>query len=166
MAFFCFRAILRCTMNNRMLRRSWGRATDRYRLHAGEPVEHPQAKFLHYKISYAVSVTALCIYRVGTVIVKSQVTMHIQYKMVVKFWFYLKLVTTSWNVTKKTEENISYEVKFCFMQKEISFIRLKKRPPIKILEIAPPHISANISQNVKIFFCKKYHQIGLQSAKL
>ena len=27
-------------MNNQMLRRSWGRATVRYHLHAGEPVEH------------------------------------------------------------------------------------------------------------------------------
>ena len=48
--------------------------TVRYRLHAGEPIEHPQANFLHYIIPYAVSVTALCIYRVGTVIVKLQVT--------------------------------------------------------------------------------------------
>ena len=47
----------------------------RYRLHAGEPVEDPQANFFHYIISYAVSVTALCIYRIGTVIVKLQVTM-------------------------------------------------------------------------------------------
>ena len=62
-------------MNNRMLRRSWGRATVRYRLHVGEPVEHPQPNFLHYIISYAVNVTALCIYRVGIVIVKLQVTM-------------------------------------------------------------------------------------------
>ena len=62
-------------MNKRMLRRSWGRATVRYRRHAGEPVKHPQANFIHYIISYAVSVTALCIYRVGTVIVKLQVAM-------------------------------------------------------------------------------------------
>ena len=62
-------------MNNRMLRWSWGRATVRYRLHAREPVEHPQDNFLHYIISYAVSVTALCIYRIGIVIVKLQVTM-------------------------------------------------------------------------------------------
>ena len=47
-------------MNNRILRRSWGRATVRYRLHAGEPVEHPQANFLDYIISYAVSVTTFC----------------------------------------------------------------------------------------------------------
>ena len=62
-------------MNNWMLRRSWGRATVRYRLDIGEPVEHPQANFLHYIISYAVSVTALYIYRVGAVIVKLQITM-------------------------------------------------------------------------------------------
>ena len=49
--------------------------TVRYRLHAGEPVEHPQANSLHYIISYADSVTDLCIYRVGTVIIKLQVTM-------------------------------------------------------------------------------------------
>ena len=47
----------------------------RYRLHAGETVEHPQAYFLYYIISCAFSVTALCIFRVGTVIVKLQVTM-------------------------------------------------------------------------------------------
>ena len=49
--------------------------TVRYRLHAGEPVEHPQANFIHYIISYAVSVTAVCIYTVETAIVKLQVTM-------------------------------------------------------------------------------------------
>ena len=58
MAFFLFS--WNCAMNNRMLRWSWGRATVRYRLHAREPVEHPEANFLHYIISYAVSVTALC----------------------------------------------------------------------------------------------------------
>ena len=52
-------------MNNRMLRRSLGRATVRYRLYAGEAVEHPQANFLHYIISYAVSVTAFCEIHVG-----------------------------------------------------------------------------------------------------
>ena len=62
-------------MNNRMLRQNWARATVRYCLHAGEPVEHAQANFLHFIISYTVSVTALCIYRVGTVTVKLQVTM-------------------------------------------------------------------------------------------
>ena len=64
-----------CTLINRMLRRSWGCAPVRYCFHAGEPVKHPQANFLHYIISYTVSVTALYIYRVGTVIVKLQVTM-------------------------------------------------------------------------------------------
>ena len=44
-------------------------------LYAGEPVEHPQANVLHYMVLYAVSVTAPCIYRVGTVIVKLKVTM-------------------------------------------------------------------------------------------
>ena len=73
MAFFLFSR--NCALNNRMLRRIWGRATVRYRLYAGEPVEHPQANLLRYIISYALSVTALCIYRVGTVIVKLQVTM-------------------------------------------------------------------------------------------
>ena len=63
MAFFLFSS--NCAMNNRMLRRSWGRATVRYRLHVGEPVEHTQAKFLHYIISYAVGVTALCEIHVG-----------------------------------------------------------------------------------------------------
>ena len=38
-----------------MLRRSCGRPTVRYRLHAGENVEHPQAYFLHYIITCAVS---------------------------------------------------------------------------------------------------------------
>ena len=37
--------------------------------------DNPQANFLHYIISYAVSVTVLCIYRVGTAIVNLQVTM-------------------------------------------------------------------------------------------
>ena len=73
MPFFLFSS--NCAMNNRMLHRSWGRVTVRYCLHAGEPVEHPQANFLYYIISYAVSVTARCIYRVRTVIVKLQVTM-------------------------------------------------------------------------------------------
>ena len=62
-------------MNNRMLRQSWGRATVRYHIHAGEPVDHSQANFLHYITSYAVSVTDLCIYRIETVIVELQVTM-------------------------------------------------------------------------------------------
>ena len=73
MALFLFSS--NCAVNNRMLRPSSGRATVRYRLHAGKPVEHPEANFLHYIISYAVRVTALCIYRVGTVIIKLQVTM-------------------------------------------------------------------------------------------
>ena len=69
MAFFLFVLEQLCDEWDRMLRRSLGRATVRYRLHAGEPVEHRQANFLYY----AVSVAALCIYRVGTVIVKLQV---------------------------------------------------------------------------------------------
>ena len=62
-------------MNNQMLHRSWGRTTVRYRLHVGEPVDAPYANILHYIISYAVSVNALCIYWAGTIIVKLQVTM-------------------------------------------------------------------------------------------
>ena len=38
------------------------------------------------------------------------------------------------------------------MQKEISYIRLKKRVPIKSLKIAPLPIAANICQNEKIVF--------------
>ena len=68
----------------------------------------------------------------------------------------------------------TYEVKFCFMQKEISYIRLKKRLPIKSLKITHththththiPYFSRYMSKRKKKFF-KKYHQIGLQSAKL
>ena len=45
----------------------------------------------------------------------------------------------------------TYEVKFCLMQKEISYIRLKKRLPIRSLKIdlPIPPILANICQNEK-----------------
>ena len=71
--------------------------------------------------------------------------------MEVTFWFFSKMVTTSWNITKKLKK--TYEVKFCLMQKEISYIRLKKRLTIKSLNIAPhppppppPHFSKYLSK--------------------
>ena len=44
-----------------------------------------------------------------------------------------------------------YEVKFCFMQKEISYIRLKIRLSIKSLKIAIPYFSKYLSER-KMFF--------------
>ena len=41
------------------------------------------------------------------------------------------------------------EVKFYFMQKEISDIRLKKRLPIKSLKIATPYFSKYLSKMKK-----------------
>ena len=77
------------------------------------------------------------------------------------FQKWLQSVERSQKRLKKT-----YEVKFWFMQKEISYIRLKKRLPIKSLKIAPPAPPQQTFVKTKKFFCRKHYQIGLQSAKL
>ena len=52
---------------------------------------------------------------------------------------------------KKTEgskKKKTYEAKFCFMQKEMCYIRLKKRLPIKSLKIALPPPPPTLFQKI------------------
>ena len=84
--------------------------------------------------------------------------------MEVKFGFFSKMVTTSWKITKKRKK--TYEVKFCCMQKKKLYSFEEEASHKKSENCTPPPISANICQNEQNFFCREYHQIGLQSAKL
>ena len=60
----------------------------------------------------------------------------VQIRENVKFIFYfLKLLQPVEKSRKRLKK--TYEVKFCFMQKEIIYIRLKKMLPIKTLKIVP-----------------------------
>ena len=68
-------------------------------------------------------------------------------KVEVKFWFFSKMVQPVEKLRNRLKK--TYEVKFCFMQKEISYIRFEKRLPIKSLKTAPPYFCKYFSKRKK-----------------
>ena len=65
-------------------------------------------------------------------------------------------VKNGYNQLKRSRKRLkkTYEVKFCSMQKEISYICLKKRLPIKSLKIASPLFQQIFVKTKKLFLYK------------
>ena len=84
-------------------------------------------------------------------------------KMEVHFWFFSKMIRTRWRITKKTEENIWSKI--LLYAKRNKLYSFEEELSIKSLNLTRP-LFQQIFVKTKKFFCKKYHQIGLQSAKL
>ena len=73
------------------------------------------------------------------------------------------MVTISWKITKKTENIWNKILLYAKRNKLYSF---EEEASHQKSENCTPAILANICQNEKNFFFRKYHQMGLQSAKL